>query len=377
MPVWDSGFLGTGVVIGVVDDGLQHSHPDLSPNYLAAASYDFNDNDNDPSPRTGILGSECAPHTDLNPLNDADCHGTSAAGVAAARDDGTSCGVGAAFRANLAGLRLIAEPNTDADEATALTYQYNTIHIFNNSWGPEDDGARLEGPGRLALAGLEDGVTNGRNGLGSIYIWAAGNGLANNDNVNYDGYANLRFTIAVGAVDHNGIQAWYSEPGAAMLVTAPSSGDGVGVATTDLLGTDGYDPLDCTSNFGGTSSAAPLTAGTVALILEANPNLTWRDVQYILLRNTVQNHSNDPDWTTNGAGYLVNHKYGFGMINAEAAVNAALNWTNVPPAASISSGVINVNQAIPDNNPAGITSTFTIISPILLAVCRRGSFGSS
>jgi subtilisin-like proprotein convertase family protein len=349
VPVWDTGVLGSGVVIGIVDDGLQHSHPDLSPNYVAGASYDFNDDDDDPSPSTS---GDCD--------TSADCHGTSVAGVAAGRDDGSTCGVGAAFRAGLAGLRLIAGPSTDADEAAALTHQYHTIHIFSNSWGPFDDGARLEGPGTLTLAALEDGVTNGRGGRGSIYMWAAGNGLDADDNVNYDGYANSRFTIAVGAIDHNGVQSWYSEPGAPMLVTVPSSGDGVGITTTDLFGADGYSSSNCTDDFGGTSSAAPLASGVVALMLEANPSLTWRDVQHILVETAVQNDPPDTDWLTNGAGHLINHKYGFGRLDAQAAVNAASTWTNVGAANSISSGVINVNQPIPDNNATGVTSTFAV-----------------
>ena len=64
----------------------------------------------------------------------------------------------------------------------------------------------------------------GRGGLGNIYTWAAGNGLTNDDNVNYDGYANSRYTIAVGAIDHNGNQSFYSEPGSPMLVTSYSNG---------------------------------------------------------------------------------------------------------------------------------------------------------
>jgi subtilisin-like proprotein convertase family protein len=347
--VWKSGFLGSGVVIGIVDDGLQYTHPDLAPNYVAAVSYDFNADDADPGPN--ITGS-----CDVN----ADCHGTSVAGVAAARDDGSACGVGAAFRAGVAGLRLIAGPATDADEAAALTYKYNTIHIFNNSWGPEDDADRLEGPGTLARAALEDGVTNGRSGLGTIYMWAAGNGLDQNDNVNYDGYANSRFTIAAGAVDNNGVQSWYSEPGAAMLVTAPSDGGTVGITTTDLLGKNGYNGDDCTNNFGGTSSATPLVSGIVALVLEANPNLTWRDVQHILVETAVQNDPGDADWTKNGAGYHINHKYGFGRIDALAAVATAQAWVNVPPATRVSSDVMAVNQAIPDNSQKGVDSTITI-----------------
>lgn len=348
IPVWNNNIMGTGVQIAVVDDGLQHTHPDLSPNYVAGDSFDFNNNDADPSPSVS-----------------SNFHGTAVAGVAAARDN-TTCGTGSAFRANVTGLRLIAGPSTDAMEASALTYHYGSNDIFNNSWGPNDDGKTLEGPGPLTLAALQDGATNGRGGLGSIYVWAAGNGKASKDNINYDGYANSRFTIAVGAVDHNGVQSSYSEPGAPMLVTAPSSGAGVSVTTTDLLGANGYSSNNCTSTFGGTSSASPLAAGVVALILEANPNLTLRDVQHILVETAVKNHPADSGWSVNGAGHHINHKYGFGRVDATAAVAAASTWTNVNPATEVGSGVITVNQTIPDNNSTGLTSSFIVNNNISL-----------
>jgi len=348
VPAWNAGYTGSGVLIGVVDDGLQYTHPDISPNYNASASYDFNGGDTNPAPTSN------------------DKHGTSAAGVAAARDDGSSCGVGAAYRAGLAGLRLISAPTTDAQEASALTYHYNStenlISIYSNSWGPPDANpyANLDSPGPLTLAALKDGVENGRGGKGSLYIWAAGNGLAGYDNINYDGYANSRYTIAVGAIDHNGEQAPYSEPGAAMFVTAPSSNSTTGITTTDLLGTGGYASGDCTNGFGGTSSSAPLVAGVVALMLEANPNLGWRDVQHILAETADVNDPTDLDWAINGSGHEINHKYGFGRVDAEAAVNLAATWENVGPEVSVKSGTINVNKIIPDGNPNGITSNFVV-----------------
>ena len=86
---------------------------------------------------------------------------------------------------------------------------------------------------------MEDGVYNGRGGLGNIYTWAAGNGLQSDDDSNADGYTNSRFTIAVTAVDHNGEQSYYAEPGANILVSAPSNGAGVGITTTDIVGSPG------------------------------------------------------------------------------------------------------------------------------------------
>ncbi|HEV8634173.1 MAG TPA: S8 family serine peptidase [Chloroflexota bacterium] len=341
-PAWQAGTLGTGALIGIVDDGLQHTHPDLAPNYQPALSWDYNGRDPDPAP---------AP---------TDRHGTAVGGVAGARDDGAACGVGVAYRAGLAGIRLIAGPATDADEASALTHRYDAIQVYNNSWGPFDDGARLEGPGPLTLEALEDGATNGRGGLGSIYVWAGGNGRQSGDDVNYDGYANSRFTIAVGAVDHNGVQSYYSEPGAALVVVAPSSGSGAGITTTDLRGADGYTTGDCYAGFGGTSSAAPLVAGVVALTLEANPLLTWRDVQQILIDTAQKNDPLDPEWTANGAGRLVSHRYGFGRVDAAAAVRAARTWASLAPATSRTAGPASIGQALPDNNASGVTSTVVV-----------------
>lgn len=342
---WDS-VKGAGVVIGIVDDGLQHTHPDLSANYLASASYDFNFNDSDPSP------------TSSTP------HGTSVAGVAAGSGNNGVGVSGAAPEATLAGLRLIAAGTSDADEAEALAYLKDTIDIYSNSWGPFDDARRLEGPGPLTLAAMADAATNGRNGLGNIYTWAAGNGLESNDNVNYDGYANSRYVISVAAIDHNGVQSYYSEPGAPNFIAAYSNGNTLGITTTDLVGNAGYAFGNYTSSFGGTSSAAPLAAGVVALILDANPNLSARDVKHILAHTARITDAGDSDWSTNGAGFHINHKYGFGAIDAAAAVELAPTWVNVGPEVSYASGVIPVSAAIPDNNTTGISRTFTVPADI-------------
>jgi subtilisin-like proprotein convertase family protein len=356
----DAGYTGSGVTIGIVDDGLQYTHPDLSaPKYVAAASWDFNGNDAFPLP-----------------VKTTDYHGTAVAGVAAANNDGVYCGVGVAYGANLAGLRLISDPVTDAQQAAALTHNYiapNMISIYNNSWGPVDDGSTLQGPGALTLAALENGVTLGRAGKGSIYVWSAGNGLQVLDNVNYDGYANSRFGIAVGAVDSTGVQTAYSEPGAAMFVTAPSSPTIFGgIVTTDLMGTAGYNASasptgDCTNTgFGGTSSSAPVVSGVVALMLQANPNLGWRDVQHILALTAINNNPLE-GWGMNGVGFHVNHKYGFGLVDAATAVAMAKTWVNVGPEISVTSGIISVNQAIPDLDPVtGVTSTVDITDDIQL-----------
>ena len=345
--VWDT-YRGTGVTIAIVDDGLQHAHPDLVSHYIAAASYDFNDDDPDPTPVS------------------TDGHGTAAGGVAAATGNNGLGVSGAAPGASLAGLRLIAGPADDLMEATALTYALADVDIYSNSWGPADSGTQLSAPGPLTLAALERGVTEGRGGLGTIYVWSAGNGLDNDDNVNYDGYANSRFTIAVTAIDNQGQQSWYAEPGAAILVAASSNGGTLDITTTDLLGTAGYNTAtsgaggDYTNTFGGTSSAAPLVSGVVALLLEANPDLGWRDVQHVLVDSARRNDPTDADWVQNGAGRWVNHKYGFGAVDAAAAVALAETWTAAGPEVTAASGTQTVGLAIPDNDPTGVSTSFTM-----------------
>lgn len=359
--VWDT-YKGDGIKMAIVDDGLQWTHPDLTNHYNAALSWDFNDNDANPLP---------------NPAN-GDDHGTACAGVAAAHGNNSLGVCGAAFNATLIGMRLIAYANTDADEAAAFSRSNNVIHIMSNSWGAPDDGKTIEGPGPLARNALAQGVSTGRGGKGTIYLFAAGNGLNNvnniyGDNANFDGYANSIYTIAVSAVSDQGVQSDYSEPGACIVICAPSSSSGrQEITTTDLVGNYGYNTngvsgelsdRDYTQTFGGTSSACPLAAGVCALILQANPNLGWRDVQEILIRSATKNHTNDADWTINSAGFHFNHKYGAGLINARAAVSLATNnWQNLGPQANVSSIQSNISVTIPDNDLAGITRTFDMTS---------------
>lgn len=358
--VWDL-YRGTGLLIGIVDDGLQYAHPDLAPNVNTNFGRNWN-------------GAPGGP-TDPQPNLDYDDHGTACAGVAAARGHNGLGVAGAAPEAALAGLRLIATAVTDAQEAEALLFSNAHIQIKSNSWGPADDGKTLEGPGPLALAAFSNGVTQGRGGRGTIYVWAGGNGLANGDDANFDGYANSRFTISVAALADNGQQSWYSEPGACHVVTAPSSGGSSGIVTTDLLGNDGYNTSsssgdltdrDYTKLFGGTSAAAPLVAGVIGLMLQANTNLGWRDVQEILIRSATRNHAADPGWRTNSAGLRFSHKYGAGLVNARAAVELAQTWTNLGPATVRSLINTNLNLAIPDNNTNGVSWTFTVSDTNLL-----------
>lgn len=340
------GVRGSGVRIGIVDDGLQTAHPDLAANVDTTNDKDWNGNDSDPNPGTD------------------DDHGTACAGNAAARGNNGVGVSGTAPEATLVGMRLIAAATTDSQEAEAMAYLPDLIPIKTNSWGPNDDGLTLEGPGALAKAALETATSTGRSNKGTLFTWAGGNGLEAKDNSNYDGYANDIHVIAIGAIDSQRGQAYYSESGANLVVTAPSSGDILGITTVDRTGTSGYNTVssasggDYTSDFGGTSSATPTAAGIVALLLEKNPNLGWRDVKEILIRSAAKISPTDADWVNNSAGFHFNHKFGAGLIDATAAVNLAATWTNLAAASSQNVPQTGLSVSIPDNNATGITRSF-------------------
>ena len=316
--VWSEfGLFGEGITVGVVDDGLQKRHGDLSENYDAELSWDYYDNDADPSP---------------NPSKDK--HGTPCAGLVGAGKDNGVCGAGVAPRTKLAGIRLIGGRISDAQEAAALSHRWDAVDVYSNSWGPSDLGKERQGPGPLVQRVLEEGVVNGRGGKGSIWVWAAGNGRDNGDYSNWDGLSASRYTIAVAAMNIHGESSWYSERGSSLLVCAPSSGSGTGVTSDDIIGYLGYSHGDCTSRFGGTSAATPMVAGVVALLLERNPALGWRDVQAILIQSADSDIDKfSPEWKTNGAGRRVSHDHGYGLVDARAAIRLAdpHSWSILPP----------------------------------------------
>lgn len=340
VPAWREGITGRGVIVSILDDGLEHTHPDLRDNYRPEASWDFNDNDRDPMPRYES--------TNINR------HGTRCAGEVAA-SPGNVCGVGVAFRAGIGGVRMLDGDVTDATEAHSLTFALSTIDIYSCSWGPDDNGRTVEGPGLLAEAALEEGVAKGRNGKGAIYVFANGNGGAYGDNCNCDGYTNSIYTISIGSVDEHGKKPWYSELCAATMAVTFSSGgrDVRAITSTDFRGA-------CTNSHTGTSAAAPLAAGIFALVLEANSTLSWRDVQHLVVQTAGLIDPGDADWVRNGAGLHVNHKYGFGVLDAALLVAVARVWPGVPEKRVCTMPDWVERQAIPDGSEAGAVMMHTV-----------------
>ncbi|KAM8869954.1 neuroendocrine convertase 1-like isoform 1-T1 [Spinachia spinachia] len=228
------------------------------------------------------------------------------------------------------GIRLLDGPVTDAMEATSLTYNMAFIDIYVCSWGPRDNGATMDGPHSLTAQALRLGTNKGRRGKGSIFVWAAGNGGLRRDHCGADGYVNSIYNIAIGGVSETGKPAFFGEPcPGVMAVTLTGSVKGgplplVGVTVTNM--DDG-----CVTHFPGTSSAAPIAAGILALTLEVNPGLTWRDVQHLIANTAKIPDPKEPGWSINAAGYHVHHSYGFGLLDAGLMVQQAAHFNTVIP----------------------------------------------
>ncbi|XP_071272649.1 furin (paired basic amino acid cleaving enzyme) b isoform X1 [Salvelinus alpinus] len=309
---WSQGYTGRGVVVTILDDGIEKDHPDLATNYDPEASYDVNDGDSDPQPR----------YTQRNENR----HGTRCAGEVAAAANNNVCGVGVAYNTKIGGVRMLDGEVTDMVEAHSLSLNSQHIHIYSASWGPEDDGKTVDGPAKLAKEAFLRGVTEGRGGLGSIFVWASGNGGREKDSCNCDGYTNSIYTLSISSTTQYGMVPWYSEACSSTLATTFSSGNPneKQIVTTDLR-------QKCTDSHTGTSASAPLAAGIIALALEANMNLTWRDMQHLVVRTSHPAHLSTDDWSTNGVGRRVSHSYGYGLLDAGAMVALAQNWTSVGP----------------------------------------------
>uniref|UniRef100_A0A0N5AIG8 P/Homo B domain-containing protein n=1 Tax=Syphacia muris TaxID=451379 RepID=A0A0N5AIG8_9BILA len=326
---WELGYTGKGVVVTILDDGLEKTHPDIAPNYDVLASCDVNDSDDDPTPRYE--------------LTDENRHGTRCAGEVAAIFNNSLCIVGIAYNARIGvllyqyekllifinsrvlGIRMLDGDVTDVVEAKSLGHNSHYIDIYSASWGPDDDGRTVDGPARLTRKAFEKGIKEGRRGLGSIFVWASGNGGKDADSCNCDGYTNSIYTLSISSATERGNIPWYSEACSSTLATTYSSGASGEkmIVTTDLH-------HSCTNAHTGTSASAPLAAGIVALTLQANPNLTWRDLQHIVVRTAKPWNLKAGDWLTNGVGRNVSHSFGYGLMDAGAMVKLAANWTTVP-----------------------------------------------
>lgn len=316
---------GEGITVAIIDTGIDIDHEEFrSSGKLVApfnASVPASDpRRNDPRPTLG---------QDEN-------HGTACAGVACG--DGRVGASGTAPKARLMPIRLMSGIGSQ-DEADAFFHAAsNGADVISCSWGPPDgDWWDPADPVHNQVVHLPDStkaaidwaVRNGRNGKGCVIVWAAGNG---NESVDNDGYANYEKVVAVAACNDKGKRSAYSDFGAAIWCTFPSSHGSAsltpGIWTADRSGGRGYNfgttqqgdaAGNYTNSFGGTSSATPGVAGVAALVLARNPGLRWDEVKDILKRSADRIDTAGGQYNADGRSPF----YGFGRVNAKKAVELA------------------------------------------------------
>ncbi|MCY4616748.1 MAG: cadherin domain-containing protein [Chloroflexi bacterium] len=312
--VWAGGNKGEGINIALLEDSLQTDHEDLVDNILTARNRD-------------LIGQGNVYH----PL---EFHGTAIAGLIAARDN--DIGVrGVAPRANIFIYDITRGNLTNSTRAIAGTYHAEDAPhtaISNNSWGPSALGIPREVEREWEEA-TRNGVTLGYGGKGILYVWSGGNGHLEGDHSNLAERVNYYTGTTVCAVGYDDLRAEYSEMGANLWLCAPAQSgrdDHPWITTTHI-------PHRYQTNFGSTSGAAAIVSGVAALVRAANTDLTWRDVKLILAASARKNDATNTGWEQGAleygsttTRYDFNHEYGFGMVDAAAAVALADGWTNVP-----------------------------------------------
>ena len=319
---------GKPIILQIVDSGVDSHHEDL------IANFDINRSLNGAEQGDPIPGGFYLPH------------GTMLAGIAAARAFNNKGVRGVAPFAKIAGSNWLVQQSLDGLEAAWYSsYGANEIAVTNNSWGT------YYTIDTFYEAIMEEGVKTLRNGKGRIYVFASGNAREDNADANIQYVINNRFALVVSALDHNNKAPEYSTPGANVWIAAYGGAsdvdEGPTIATTYPSGsaTETWDE-DTQKNYtyamAGTSAAAPMVTGAVALLLEACPNLGWRDVKYVLAKSAKKVDSENSRWITNSVGYHFNRNYGFGLINLKGAIELCKNgYSNLPEQKSVEATTTN------------------------------------
>ncbi|XP_076079863.1 furin-like protease kpc-1 isoform X1 [Mytilus galloprovincialis] len=331
---WALGYTGKGITVGVIDTLMQTDHTDLT-NMNESGSYDYYNDDDDPNPSDPTM-----------------YHGTSVAGVIGATKGNDFCAVGVAYNATLIAIGLLGLNSgnrlTESQQAQAISHMSDTIDIYCNSYGPTGKYS-YSTLGSLRRTAYENNAKYGRQGKGNIYVFSAGNG-GSIATPNTKSHHNTIYTIGIQSVGYDSV-ARYGEIGSSIMASA------YGGSVFDRLMTSTTTNSGCRGGLSGTSFSAPIAVGIIALALEANNALTWRDVQHLIVRTSKPYGFKDTfdienKWQRNGAGLRVHHKMGFGLMNAEAMVKGAIKWKTVPEQLTWQSQVSSPNMTLEERSKA-------------------------
>jgi len=396
------GSFGASVRVAVSDTGVEIAHEDLVDRILAGESRNY------------LLPAPWVGDPTPDDEDGSAAHGTAVAGIIGATGWNGIGTRGVAPLVSLAGIKFLG---VDVTVAQVLDQADGDFDIFNYSYGMSQCQVSGMEPGLLAT--LQAGGSMLRDGKGALYIKSAGNeyisdledcssslaGIPYLGNSNLDQSNTVPEVLVVGALNADGVSSSYSSPGSNIWVSAPGGEYGTGapaIVTTDIAGcsrgfaTDlggvnlfesgnhGNGNCDYTSAMNGTSSAAPMVSGAVALLLGAYPELTWRDVKYILARSArkvdanaaatshplgadLNGHVYEQGWITNGAGIPFHNWYGFGGVDVDAALARAASHAALGTyveATPVSSGTLNL--ALPDDSTSGLAHSLSFSSSLLV-----------
>ncbi len=344
---------GDPIVIQIVDTGVDSNHEDLKDNVDLTLSRDSSIPAMGAPVETGI-------------------HGTMCAGIAAARAFNGKGVRGVAPFAKIAGSNWLGyQSASELEEVWTKNDPNGKIAVSSNSWGIgyADSETLYEDLMKYGAENLR--IVNGE-AKGKLFVKAAGNyrDIRHDSGLSYA--ASNPYVITVAGLENNNTYASYSSPGSNLFISAYSGNyynDSPTIGTTIVSGTED-DSLptwdeDVNHNYtyamNGTSAATPMVAGALALVLEACPDLGWRDVKYLMAKNAIKIDSFNSSWVTNGAGFHHSVDYGFGLINTKAMINECKNsYISLPSGGTFTESFDPTDIDIPDNDTNGISYTFNI-----------------
>ena len=386
--VYQKGITGKGVVVAVSDSGVELTHEDLEENHKPGISKNFLA---DP-PYTG--------EAVVDP-SDPSSHGTAVTGIIAATALNSKGAYGVAFDAQFGGFNFL---DSEQNLAQELEQMKGPFHIFNYSYGDAtlfnyNEIASNASSKAAIISQMKETTENG-----AVYVKASGNeridffdflpplfifGYYGNNN--FSEIHSYPYFIVVGAIERSGSYSEYSTPGSNLWVVAPGSDifsiDFMGCHWGDNTTLSESDPLCSYRAFRGTSAAAPIVSGVIALLYEANPELTWRDIKHILASTAhhesllppprdhpggsdfeLTDHDYEQGWVTNAAGFTFSNQYGFGLVDAARAVEMAESYDvelgtfeeTVDDTGAWRYGSEVLNLSIPDEDAQGVSSELCV-----------------